>query len=281
MREFQTPSAFVGVYDLHVTSYLPILFEDQIIVGTSSADTLAGLFGDDSIYGFSGNDHLSGNWGNDLIYGGWGHDNIFGGEGDDELWGDAGNDFIDVGNGDDEAYGGSGNDNIHATKGGVNELFGGSGNDTIIIIDDRDVGHGGGWQPNTAYGGIGDDYFALIGGGSNAFGAEGDDTFYFSSWGSDSWHYADGGSGTDDFIVGAVDQSLFIQIQGFEADETLTIQGDFFNGLADLDTNNNGVLDSSDAYVTHGGSFTSIQKDELYVLIWENGPIDADQIILA
>jgi Ca2+-binding RTX toxin-like protein len=58
---------------------------DNIIDGTTSAD---------SIYGFDGDDILSGLAGNDALYGGDGNDELSGGDGADTLVGGAGNDYL-------------------------------------------------------------------------------------------------------------------------------------------------------------------------------------------
>ncbi|MEL6352750.1 MAG: hypothetical protein AAFR58_13380 [Cyanobacteria bacterium J06627_28] len=71
-----------------------IAFGSQIenLVGSNSADTLAGndgnnnisgLSGDDALFGFGGNDRLSGGAGNDALDGGGGKDRMSGGSGDD------------------------------------------------------------------------------------------------------------------------------------------------------------------------------------------------------
>jgi Ca2+-binding RTX toxin-like protein len=65
---------------------------DDVLTGTTAADT---------IHGFAGNDTISGGDGNDSLYGD---------EGSDTLNGDAGNDLLDGGTGADKMKGGAGND---------------------------------------------------------------------------------------------------------------------------------------------------------------------------
>ena len=252
---------------------------NQTIHGTNGNDDLDGGCGNDTIYGNSGNDTINGHDGNDKIYAGFGNDYAYG---------DAGNDFISMSRGDDTAFGGDGNDTVYGGAGndriydfdGVNTQNGGSGNDILYIYDDRAAGHYS-IDSNKMYGGSGNDDFWLIGGSINAFGGTGSDEFNFYSGPQSAWHYAEGGSGTDHYHIRNVDESLFIQIDGFDAGETMTFHDGFAPWVSDLDSNNNGVLDSGDTYVEEYFGSTAIRNDDLYVLIWENGQLDADQFVIA
>ena len=111
---------------------------NNILSGTSSADTISGYDGSDLILGGSGSDTIDGGAGNDVISGGSGSDSIDGGSGDDLLLGGSGSDSIDGGSGDDLLLGGSGNDVIDGGS-GDDLLLGGSGNDTLTGGSGQDV----------------------------------------------------------------------------------------------------------------------------------------------
>jgi len=212
-------------------------FWSNTIYGLGGNDRINGHTGNDRMYGGAGNDTIDGGIGNDTAYGGFGHDRIVDGAGDDLSYGGYGSDTIIMGEGDDTAYGQSGNDSIYATQGGANTMYGGSGNDILYVYDDRAAGHFA-IDSNKMYGGSGNDDFYMIGGSINAFG----------------------GSGAD--YVHSVNESLFIQVQGFDdANETMTFYDGFGAGVSTLDSNGNGVLDSGDTYVSAAGStHTRIQN---------------------
>ncbi|MDD2653291.1 MAG: hypothetical protein PHX44_09610, partial [Sulfurimonas sp.] len=96
---------------------------DDVIVGTSNGDEIAGEEGDDVIFGGAGADILSGGDGNDTLAGEGGNDTLTGGDG---------NDYIDGGAGADALYGGAGNDTI-AYDILDTEIDGGLGIDTLIV----------------------------------------------------------------------------------------------------------------------------------------------------
>jgi Ca2+-binding RTX toxin-like protein len=250
--------------------------------GYDGNDELNGLSGNDSLYGGNGNDTLDGGTGNDWMFGGNNNDVIRDGDGDDRAYGGAGNDTIIQGDGVDYARGGSGNDYIYAYQGGVNTQYGDSGNDILYTYDERAAGHYA-MDSNEQYGGTGNDKHFLVGGSINAFGEAGDDTFHFYSGPESAWHYAEGGTGHDHYFVENVDESLFIQIKNFDdANETITFNDGFGGWVSDLDSNNNGILDTGDTYVTGaGGVFTQIQNGDLNMIVWESGYLDADAFIVA
>lgn len=252
---------------------------NQTIYGTGGNDDLDGNCGNDTIYGYGGDDTINGHDGNDRIYSGSGNDYAYGDDGDDYISLSWGNDFAVGGDGDDTVYGGNGNDRIYDFD-GVNLQSGGSGNDTLYIYDDRAAGHSA-MDSNKMYGGSGHDDFWMVGGSINAFGGSGSDDFHFYSGPESTWHYVEGGTGTDHYNIRNVDESLFIQVMGFDAGETMTFYDGFGAGVSDLDSNNNGVLDNDDTYVTQYTGSTAIQNGDLYVLIWENGLLDADQFTIA
>jgi len=67
---------------------------DELLVGTSRADTLTGAAGNDILKGGAGDDALLGGGGADKLYGSAGNDALKGGDGKDVLSGGAGQDFF-------------------------------------------------------------------------------------------------------------------------------------------------------------------------------------------
>lgn len=118
---------------------------DDLLTGSSRADSVNGGLGNDILRGRGGADSLLGDLGNDLLMGDQGNDTLDGGDGNDTLLGGAGNDSLLGGLGDDSLLGGQGQD----------QLFGGLGND---LLD-------GGQGKDSLYGGQGSD--KLLGGNGN------------------------------------------------------------------------------------------------------------------
>lgn len=159
---------------------------NEVLTGTSNADTLTGAGGDDTLWGGAGNDRLTGNGGNDGLNGGTGADIMDGGAGHDTYFVDvAGDQVIETaGNGSDtvkasisytlgaavenltltgSAYlSGTGNDlvntligndgdNLLTGLGGNDTMNGGSGSDTLV----------GGLGKDVLTGGTGRDFFVF------------------------------------------------------------------------------------------------------------------------
>ena len=107
------------------------LNRDNIIRGTTGADTIDAKRGIDVVYGLAGDDIIEGGQGNDEIYGGSGNDRIDGGsEGDDILYGGSGKDIIVGDQGNDIITGGYGKDT----------LSGGQGSNSFVFLDTKDTG---------------------------------------------------------------------------------------------------------------------------------------------
>ncbi len=108
---------------------------NDVIYGSSGADTINAGGGDDFIEDRSGADLIHGDAGNDRII-----DQSDYGAGTDLIYGDAGNDWITIGSGSSTVYGGDGNDRIenfefyYPTYGvpyHPDTIYGGAGNDSI------------------------------------------------------------------------------------------------------------------------------------------------------
>lgn len=108
---------------------------DDVLVGTSTIDTIDA--GD-------GNDIVIAREHDDVIYGRGGNDRIVGGDGDDVIFADAGDDQIFAGRGNDVVFAGIGNDLVQGDE-GDDVLFGEEGDDIFVATerDDNDVINGG------------------------------------------------------------------------------------------------------------------------------------------
>jgi Ca2+-binding RTX toxin-like protein len=89
---------------------------NDVMYGSSVANTMLGYYGDDTIngrlgddllYGQAGNDTLLGSIGNDRLVGDIGNDRLSGGTGNDDVWGGKGNDVMTGGTGTDVFWYGS------------------------------------------------------------------------------------------------------------------------------------------------------------------------------
>ncbi len=129
--------------------YVVAMGGNDIIIGSSFADTIDGGDGDDTVVGQAGNDSLIGGLGTDWVLGGQGADSLDGGAGFDFVdysgdvvgvvvnlqWQTASGVLGSEAHGDliagfEGAAGGSGNDTITGS-GGIDYIFGGDGNDLL------------------------------------------------------------------------------------------------------------------------------------------------------
>jgi Ca2+-binding RTX toxin-like protein len=162
--------------------------------GGEGNDTLYGSAANDTLLGGgSGRDWIFGGAGADELRGGNDVDVLFGGDGNDTIYGDG----TGTSRAQDEMFGGAGDDLIIATTlaGAVagSTLYGGSGHDTLMGSDHGDMIFGGadddlvqgglgndtlrgGWGADTLDGGDGADLL-IISSGDVAYGGAGDDRF--------------------------------------------------------------------------------------------------------
>ena len=136
--------------------------QDEIFIGTSAADSIAGTGADESLKGYAGADRLGGGPGRDTIDGGPGADIIRGGAGADTLNGGPGRDIIGGGAGADTINGGAGDDIIQGGA-GRDSVAAGAGDDIVRVWADG--------TPDTVDCGSGDDR-AVIGSTDSASGCE-------------------------------------------------------------------------------------------------------------
>jgi Ca2+-binding RTX toxin-like protein len=120
------------------------------VVGTPSADTLAGgasrdrvngAGGADTVSGAAGNDDVSGGAGADQVDGGPGQDTVMGGPGNDTANGGAGNDRVLDTQGTDTLNGGQNSDLIASRDGSPDVVNCGPGED-VAVVDPNDTVHG-------------------------------------------------------------------------------------------------------------------------------------------
>lgn len=198
---------------------------ENVLLGTSEADTIDGKGGRDWISGRNGDDTLTGGFGDDYILGGNGNDKIVG-YGFDASTATVSRDldYIDGGNGDDDImgsngsdmlYGGNGNDRIEGELlspvggGDGDRLYGGKGDDTIRPR----------WGDDLADGGPGDDTIDLITPrrGAPPQNPDGQDTVQFSFNGADG-----GGLGHDQVLfLLTEDRLLFNDLKHGDRIDTL------------------------------------------------------------
>jgi len=76
---------------------------NDLLVGTSAAESISGGLGNDLIWGGAGNDTLNGGDGDNELHGGAGNDSLLGGSLEDDLYGGLGSDILNGGAGFDSA----------------------------------------------------------------------------------------------------------------------------------------------------------------------------------
>lgn len=130
-----TPTrGFVLGVALFVSLALPASVLAATINGTNGNNVLVGTSGADSINGLGGNDLVLGARGDDTIRGGPGNDALSGGQGADSLDGEDGTDVLVGGLGADLLDGGSGNDYIFAAGDATSDTIScGLGEDSVWL----------------------------------------------------------------------------------------------------------------------------------------------------
>jgi hypothetical protein len=183
----------------------------ESVIGTGSADTLAGGNADAFLSGGAGNDLLVGRDGRDTLSGGAGDDSLSGGAGENSLDGGTGVDWADFADAtgavtvdlSSSAISGAADGAIT----GVENLRGGNGNDALVGDDGT----------NVLLGGNGDDSLAGGGGNDSLFGGDGVDVL-------------SGGAGNDWLDFGAGNDAYEYLVSNNFGNETL-IGGDGFDVL--------------------------------------------------
>jgi Ca2+-binding RTX toxin-like protein len=191
---------------------------------SGSTEVIWGSAFNDTLTGSNSPNQLEGQNGNDTLSGRGGNDTLLGGDGDDSADGAEGDDSLIGGDGGDTMRGSDGNDTLNG-EGGNDSLTGDKGFDLLL----------GGAGADTLYG---------FGDADTLNGGAGNDSL-------------DGGSGIDTFVFDS----------GFGADSIVSMN---FNDIiqlstalgvddfGDLDTNNDGLLDTGDTPITISGGETLI-----------------------
>jgi hypothetical protein len=181
------------------------LNDDDLLVGDSENNTIAGNVGNDVILGLGGNDDLTGGADNDKLYGHSGNDLLVGALGNDKADGGADNDQLLGGDGNDWLYGNAGKDHLDGGAGN-DTLLGGNDDDQLTAGDGNDHVNAG-YGNDTVDGGTGNDRINGLDGKDKLDGGTGDDTI---DGGNDNDKLTggagndrlDGGGGTDTLIGG-------------------------------------------------------------------------------
>lgn len=108
----------------------------DVILGTSSGESINAFGGDDIVCGLGGADTIGLSDGNDRAFGGTGADTVTGGAGNDVIKGEGSNDTLGGGAGNDTLKGGDGND-AHNGGPGTDTCKGGAGTDTATACEVR------------------------------------------------------------------------------------------------------------------------------------------------
>ncbi len=163
---------------------------DNVVQGTSSANTLNGTAGKDLMFGGGGNDTLNGAAGDDRLLGEAGNDTLYGGVGSDRLEGGPGDDTYTIDDNQDVIVeiAGEGNDLVNASVSytlGENverlTLTGSAAiNGTGNALDNVLTGNG---AANTLVGGAGNDSLNGGAGADSLLGGEGNDTYVIDNVG--------------------------------------------------------------------------------------------------
>jgi uncharacterized delta-60 repeat protein len=189
---------------------------NDILRGSSAANVLTGNAGNDQLFGGGGNDTLRGGSGNDTLKGEDGDDKLDGGTGADDLSGGLGVDLLDYSSRtnsvfvtlDNAANDGEAGEKDNA-RDDIENVRGGAGSDILT----------GSFRANTFWGGGGND--TLRGGGGNdslfgeagknkLYGDDGNDKLYAKNGATD---FVDGGAGTDEAWVDAIDSVLRVEVK--------------------------------------------------------------------
>jgi Ca2+-binding RTX toxin-like protein len=230
---------------------------DDIVNGGDGDDiTLNGNEGNDTIFGGAGNDgSMNGGDGNDLMRGGDGNDTMWGDTGDDVIYGEAGDDSLDGLADNDVLFGGAGADQVYGNSGN-DSLNGGAGNDNLF-------GEGG---ADTLNGGSGIDTF-------NFFMSAFDPNSTLTSLDTIT-DFAGAGIAGGDLIQLSQGGALVLRGQFAINPVAGSLLGGAGNGVTEIystvnagvtrliaDSNDNGVLDTTDFVLRFNGVRTFIESD--------------------
>ena len=299
-------SNYANVENVALTGLLALSVE-----GNGLSNTITGNVADNILSGGGGNDTINGGAGNDTLRGGAGNDTLGGGDGADELYGEADNDSLFGGAGDDVLYGGDGNDRLKGDA-GIDTTIGGSGDDTHVIdslldvvIEDAAGGTSdtietasvsvilsnyanvenavltgslalsveGNGLSNTITGNAADNILSGGGGNDTINGGAGNDTIT-GGLGNDVINL---GAGSDVVVFnGAIESTNSDVVNDFNVtNDTIQFSRSVF---ADLDLNEDGILDDENYFVSNTTGTSDLQFHSQLVYNALNGELlyDAD-----
>ncbi len=212
--EYRLADSFLGSLD------------NDILAGTSLADSIMALAGDDFIGASDGNDTVFAGDGNDTIFTGDGNNLVDAGEGYNMIFGGADNDSISAGNGGNRIDAGAGDNHI-TTGQGSDTITAADGNDRITSSAGVDLINAGNGN-NTVVSGDGDDTISTGTGNDLLVGGNGGDTYLVASDGSGSDTIRDNGDAaviTTGWLTHNMDEVTFSEYSTlYEAIRSLNIQ---------------------------------------------------------
>jgi len=259
--DFESPkdSGLDNVYDVIVkvsdgslsdTQALAITVQDianELLVGTSRADTLTGAGGNDTLKGAAGNDKLYGNGGNDILDGGKGADRMEGG---------VGNDIYTVDNAGDVVVEATGNGR-DTVKASVSYALA-ANVENLSLTGSATLGGRGNELANTIVGNAGDNILMGFAGNDNLKGSGGSDTL-------------SGGAGKD-VLTGGTGQDFFVFDTAANATNV--------DKITDFNFGDNDKVQLSKAVFKGFNHLGSLTNDEFYAAAGAKAAHDASDRVI-
>ncbi|RMH45772.1 MAG: hypothetical protein D6688_05730, partial [Alphaproteobacteria bacterium] len=200
---------------LNNAGYLNAPAQDQVVTGTTAADTLETADGNDMVFGLAKADNILGHGGNDMLFGDFGRDRIFGGAGDDMIEGGRGRDTVFGGDGDDVilASAQDGNDAYHGGAGADTLDMSGVHADATVELSSGLMGRGSAQSAATGNDTLWDIENVVTGDGNDVIIA------------GDGVNVMDGGDGDDIFVFGTAAAADGDVIADFQPGDTIDLSG--------------------------------------------------------
>lgn len=274
----------------------------DIVLGSSSRDSIAGGGGNDRLSGGSGGDAINGEAGNDRLYGGAGFDQLDGGEGNDILVGGAGVDSYDGGAGRDGVFFADNAVGVTVDLASGRATVGSGQIEQLSAIEDctgssHDDVLAGSAVANRLSGSSGADILRGLGGNDRLNGGAGDDDLT----GGAGLDTLTGGAGADQFRFDAVPESsatadritdfqhgsdrLVFSTAAFSAlvanvDGTLPAE-QFAQGTAALTPMQHLLYDSATGILRYDADGNGLEKAQIVAVLTNAPLLTVDDILVA